>query len=134
MTNLTALDFSIILVYMVMVLVIGSVVGLFVRNIKDYFAGGSSIPWYLGAISSYMTMMSTYVFVASAGIAYTEGIVAIVILWSAFRRLLLRRFFFRNDGNVQESLRQSNISKHGLTVPFGRFLRGAVLHSELSTT
>ncbi|MCL2743361.1 MAG: sodium/solute symporter [Planctomycetaceae bacterium] len=91
-TNLTALDFSIVVVYMLLVTVVGSVLGLFARNIKEYFAGGSPIPWYLGAISNYMTMMSTYVFVASAGIAYTEGIVAIVILWSAIPPTLVATF------------------------------------------
>ena len=93
-SNLTALDFSIVVVYMILVMVIGSILGLFARNIKEYFAGGSPIPWYLGAISNYMTMMSTYVFVASAGIAYTEGIVAIVILWSAIPPTLAATFLF----------------------------------------
>ncbi len=84
MTNsLTALDYSAIAFYLALMAGIGGVMGLFVKNVKEFFAGGNSVPWHLGAVSNYMTLMSTFVFVAHAGIAYQDGLVAIVILWSA---------------------------------------------------
>jgi SSS family transporter len=84
MTNgLTTLDTGAIAIYLALMAGIGGVMGLYVKNVKEYFAGGNAVPWHLGAISNYMTMMSTFVFVAHAGIAYKDGLVAIVILWSA---------------------------------------------------
>jgi SSS family transporter len=84
MTNgLTTLDYSAIAIYLALMAGIGGVLGLYVKNVKEYFAGGNAVPWHLGAISNYMTMMSTFVFVAHAGVAYKDGLVALVILWSA---------------------------------------------------
>lgn len=84
MTNgLTTLDYTAIAIYLALMAGIGGVLGLYVKNVKEYFAGGNAVPWHLGAISNYMTMMSTFVFVAHAGIAYKDGLVAMVILWSA---------------------------------------------------
>lgn len=81
--GLTTLDYTAIAIYLVLMAGIGGVLGLYVKNVKEYFAGGNAVPWHLGAISNYMTMMSTFVFVAHAGIAYTDGLVAVLILWSA---------------------------------------------------
>jgi SSS family transporter len=81
--GLTSLDYTAIAIYLALMAGIGGVLGLYVKNVKEYFAGGNAVPWHLGAISNYMTMMSTFVFVAHAGIAYKDGLVALVILWSA---------------------------------------------------
>ncbi|NJL76305.1 MAG: hypothetical protein HC892_16100, partial [Saprospiraceae bacterium] len=55
----------------------------FVKNVGDYFKGGGTIPWYVGGISNFMTLFSTFVFVAYAGIAYEHGLVALVVIWCA---------------------------------------------------
>ncbi len=94
MTNgLTTLDYTAIAIYMVLMAGIGGVLGLYVKNVKEYFAGGNAVPWHLGAISNYMTMMSTFVFVAHAGIAYRDGLVAMLILWSAVPAALFGTVF-----------------------------------------
>jgi len=61
---------------------IGLFLGKFVKNIGDYFKGGNSIPWVSGAISNFMTKFSTFIFVAYAGIAYTDGLIAVTLIWS----------------------------------------------------
>lgn len=94
MTNgLVALDYTAIAIYLVMMAGIGGVLGLYVKNVKEYFAGGNAVPWHLGAVSNYMTMVSTFVFVAHAGVAYKDGLVAVVILWSAVPATLLGTAF-----------------------------------------
>ncbi len=80
---LQAADIVVILLYFALTAGIGVGIGFFVKDINDFFAGGGVIPWKLSAISNYMTMMSAFIFVAHASIAYDHGIVAIVILWSA---------------------------------------------------
>jgi SSS family transporter len=72
---------------------IGAGLGLFVRNIGDFFTGSGSVPWSFGAVSNYMTMMSAFVFVAHAGVAYQYGLVAVVILWSAIPPTLIGAWY-----------------------------------------
>jgi len=90
MTNgLMTLDYTAIGIYLALMAGIGGVLGWVVKNVKEFFAGSNNVPWHLGAVSNYMTMMSTFVFVAHASIAYTDGLVAVVILWSAVPATLL---------------------------------------------
>jgi SSS family transporter len=94
MTNgLASLDYTAIGIYLLLMAGIGGVLGLYVKNVKEYFAGGNAVPWHLGAVSNYMTMMSTFVFVAHAGVAYEYGLVAMVILWSAVPAALFGTVF-----------------------------------------
>ena len=60
---------------------VGMFFGLFVRDMSDYFKGGGVIPWPVAGISNYMSMFSTFVFVAYAGIAYEHGLVALTVMW-----------------------------------------------------
>ncbi len=82
MKSLQTLDYAAIAVYMLLMAGIGLFLGRFVKNIGDYFKGGNSIPWVSGAISNFMTKFSTFIFVAYAGIAYSDGMIAITLIWS----------------------------------------------------
>lgn len=82
MKSLQQLDYLAIIIYMLLMAGIGIFLGKFVKNIGDYFKGGNAIPWVSGAISNFMTKFSTFIFVAYAGIAYTDGIIAITLIWS----------------------------------------------------
>ncbi|MFO7937836.1 MAG: sodium/solute symporter [Kiritimatiellia bacterium] len=81
--GLQILDYSAIALYLVLMAGVGVALGMVVKNVKDFFAGGNSVPWHLGAVSNYMTMMSAFVFVAHASVAYEHGLISILILWSA---------------------------------------------------
>ena len=52
-----------------------------VRNVSDYFTGGSRIPWWLAGVSHHMAGYSAVVFVAYAAVAYQYG-VAIYFWWA----------------------------------------------------
>ena len=82
MKSLQTLDYAAIAVYMLLMAGIGLFLGRFVKNIGDYFKGGNSIPWVSGAISNFMTKFSTFIFVAYAGIAYSDGMIAVTLIWS----------------------------------------------------
>jgi solute:Na+ symporter, SSS family len=82
MDSLQPLDYVAIAIYMLLMAGIGLFLGKFVKNVGDYFKGGNSIPWVSGAISNFMTKFSTFIFVAYAGIAYTDGFIAITLIWS----------------------------------------------------
>jgi len=82
MNKLELLDYITIIIYMVLMAGIGIFLGKYIKNIGDYFKGGSAISWVAGGISNFMTKFSTFVFVAYAGIAYSDGLVAITVMWS----------------------------------------------------
>ncbi|GAB3643791.1 sodium:solute symporter family transporter [Spirosoma arcticum] len=94
MNKLQTLDYAAIILYMVMMSGIGIFLGRFVKNINDYFKGGSGVSWVAGGISNFMTKFSTFIFVAYAGIAYQDGLVAITVLWSTIFPSMLAIFFF----------------------------------------
>jgi solute:Na+ symporter, SSS family len=82
MEKLQQLDYIAFLIYMLLMAGIGVFFGWFIKDIKDYFKGGNTIPWVIGGISNYMGLFSSFVFVAHAGIAYQYGLIGVLILWS----------------------------------------------------
>ncbi|GAB3180602.1 sodium:solute symporter family protein [Telluribacter humicola] len=96
MNQLQTIDYAAIVLYMIMVSGIGIYLGRYVKNINDYFKGGNSVSWVANGISNFMTMFSTSIFVAYAGIAYTHGLVALTVIWcsvppSIFAALVLAK-------------------------------------------
>jgi SSS family transporter len=89
MSQLHTLDYFAIIVYMLLMVGIGVFLGKYIKNINDYFKGGSGVSWVAGGISNFMTKFSTFVFVAYAGIAYSDGLVSIIIIWSTIFPSLL---------------------------------------------
>lgn len=81
METLSSLDYVAIVIYMVLMAGIGIFFGWFIRDIGDYFKGGGTIPWMVAGVSNYMSLFSTWVFVAFAGIAYEDGLVAVTLIW-----------------------------------------------------
>ncbi|MGK2861002.1 MAG: sodium:solute symporter family protein, partial [Chitinophagaceae bacterium] len=73
---------------------IGIFLGKYIKNISDYFKGGSGVSWIAGGISNFMTKFSTFVFVAYAGIAYTDGLVAITLIWCTVLPSLIAVFVY----------------------------------------
>jgi Na+/proline symporter len=104
MNKLQTLDYVAIVLYMVMMSGIGIFLGRFVKNINDYFKGGSGVSWIAGGISNFMTKFSTFIFVAYAGIAYSDGLVAITVIWSTvFPSLIAIGLFakrWKRAGNI----------------------------------
>lgn len=93
-TVLTNWDFLAIAIYLAMTLSVGLFMGKFVKSSKDFFSGGKRVPWWMGAVSSYMAMISSFVFIAHAGVAYQDGIVAIVVFWSTVVGVALGAYIF----------------------------------------
>ncbi|WP_420457653.1 sodium:solute symporter family transporter [Neolewinella sp.] len=91
---LQTLDYVAIGVYMVIMAGMGLSLGYFVKDVADYFRGGSAIPWYVGGISNFMSLFSAFVFVAHAGIAYEDGLVAVTVIWCAVPATLIGAFVF----------------------------------------
>jgi len=80
--HLAASDYVVIGGYLVLVLWIG----LWFRNrlvtVRDYFAGGNDIPWWMAGISHYMSSFSAFSFIAYAQMGYLYGFTAITMFWA----------------------------------------------------
>ena len=74
MQNLRLGDWSMILVYSVLMIVIGIYCARYARKGVNYFAGGRKVPWWLSGISSWMGAFSAYVFVGLASAVYKVGL------------------------------------------------------------
>ena len=92
--RLTASDYLVVIGYFVLVLWIG----IWFRNrlvtLKDYFAGGNQIPWWMAGISHYMSSFSAFSFIAYAQIGYMYGWVAVTLFWVAVPGCLAGGLFF----------------------------------------
>ena len=93
-TTLSGLDIAVIAVYFAVTLFAGLFMGRFVKSGKDFFSGGNKVPWWMGAISSYMAMISSFVFIAHGGVAYQDGLVAVVVFWSCAFSVLAGTWIF----------------------------------------
>lgn len=94
MNKLQQLDYITIIIYMVLMSGIGIFLGKYIKNIADYFKGGSGVSWIAGGISNFMTKFSTFVFVAYAGIAYSDGLVALTLIWCTVLPSLIAVFVY----------------------------------------
>lgn len=91
---LKGLDFAVIAAYFAVTLAAGLFMGKFVKNAKDFFSGGKRVPWWMGAVSAYMAMISCFVFIAYAQIGYEDGLVGVTVFWSTAVAIVLGTFVF----------------------------------------
>lgn len=76
------IDTIVIFVFSAFVLCIGLVFARTGTSLKSFFAGGESVPWFIGGLSLFMSFFSAGTFVAWGSIAYKYGWVAITIQWT----------------------------------------------------
>ena len=92
--SLSVIDWCIIAAYFALTLSVGVVMGRKVKSAGDFFSGGKKVPWWMGAISSYMAMISCFVFIAYAQIGYEDGLVGLTVFWSTAFAILFGTFIF----------------------------------------
>ena len=78
---LQSLDYVAVLVYVLLMAAIAVIYGALVKDSGSYFKGNGTVPWVMAAVTNFMGLFSTFVFVAYAGIAYEYGIVSVTVFW-----------------------------------------------------
>jgi Na+/proline symporter len=78
---MTALDWTVLVGYFVLMVLIGLWSRTKIKTVVDYFTTGGRIPWWLSGISHHMSGYSAVMFVAFAAVAYSYGIT--VYVWWA---------------------------------------------------
>src|SRR5678809_506363 len=74
MRGLNALDFVVIVAYLVGVTLLGIYVGRRQRDAKDYFVAGRSIPWWAVMFSVVASETSALTFISIPGLAYVGNL------------------------------------------------------------
>jgi SSS family solute:Na+ symporter len=87
-------DYVLLLSYFAIVVFIGNYFKKYIRQAKDYFAAGSAVPWWLSAISLWLSSFSATFFVIYSQIAFKYGIVAMSIAWTVVIAMIPATFFF----------------------------------------
>jgi len=67
-------DFIVVFLYLIIIAIIGSVSGGKQRTVKDYFLGGSNIPWWAVAFAIVAAETSTLTFISIPGLAYMTNL------------------------------------------------------------
>ena len=78
---LTPSDLVVIGGYLVLVLLVGLYYRRRMHSAEDYFAGGHRIPWWLAAVSHYMSSASALSFVSYAQLGYVYGWTSVSLIW-----------------------------------------------------
>jgi solute:Na+ symporter, SSS family len=73
-TNFTALDFIVLIAYLIGTTLLGVWLGRNQKDAKDYFVAGHSIPWWALLFSVVATETSALTFISIPGLAYTTDL------------------------------------------------------------
>jgi len=73
-SGLSVVDFLVIIGYLVIIAVTGSLSGGKQKSTKDYFLGGSDVPWWAVAFSIVAAETSTLTFISIPGLAYVANL------------------------------------------------------------
>jgi len=76
---LTVYDYAVVALYFVLLLSVGWLFRRFSHDSSDYFRGGGEMAWWLVGASAFMASFSAWTFTGAAGLAYSQGIVVLVI-------------------------------------------------------
>jgi len=92
--SVLTIDYVIVVLYMIITLGVGYYFLRFNTSESDFFKGGNKIPWLVAGLSSFMSGFSAWTFTGAAGIAYKEGITAILMYIGTSISFLMGYFFF----------------------------------------
>ena len=92
--NLTILDISIIVIYLLGVIALGFYFGNKHKNAEDYFLAGRNLTWPIIGFSLFASNMSSNSLVGLAGAGYKDGFSVYSYEWMAVLVLILFAVFF----------------------------------------
>src|SRR4026208_2338311 len=94
MKTVTTVDYVVIAAYMILMVAIGLYAARSNKNPPDYFRGANRIPWLVAGLSSFMSGFSAWTFTGAAGLAYQDGLIAVLLYVGNAFTFLLGYFIF----------------------------------------
>ena len=98
----TALDYGILVAYLLASALLGSLIGRGQRNLNDYFLAGKRMPWWAVSLSIVATETSTLTFIGAPAISYSGNLTFLQVVIGYFLgrvlvSLLLIPAYFRGE-------------------------------------
>ena len=81
------IEWIIIGIYLVLLVIMGSLFGKLNKNTSDYFRSGQRGTWWLVGMSMIMAGTSTSAFTANAGVGYEAGFTFLIVYWGGLAAL-----------------------------------------------
>ena len=72
--EISAIDLTIIVIYLITVAIIGSFSGGKQKTTRDYFMGGKNVPWWAVSFSIVAAETSSLTFISIPGLAYLSNL------------------------------------------------------------
>ena len=88
------IDISVLVIYFILVLGIGFIIGLKTKTGEDLFLGGRSFGWGLVGLSLFASNISSSTIIGLSGAAYSSGVVNSVYEWASAIPLLIAAVIF----------------------------------------
>lgn len=134
------IDTVVVVVFSVFIMLVGISFSKTGRNLKSFFAGGESVPWFIGGLSLFMSFFSAGTFVVWGAIAYQHGWVAITIQWTMCIGALITGFYLAPKWKATGNLTAAEFIKMRLGSSVQKsyiyiftlvsvFIKGSVLYS-----
>ena len=94
MKTANGLDYVVLVLYLGLIVSVGVIFMRLNRGASDYFRGGNRVPWLVASLSAFMAGFSAFTFSGMAGIAYKDGLIAILCYIGNAATFLLGYFVF----------------------------------------
>jgi len=124
MSHLDNLDYSIILIYLVFIFVLGI---YFTKrassSVEDFFIGGRTMPWWLLGVSMAATNFSIDTPIAVTKFVATEGIGGVWFMWSSAISAVMVTFFFSKLWRRSEVITDAQIIEKRYSGESAKYLR-----------
>lgn len=128
MSHLNHLDYSIILIYLIFIFILGI---YFTKrassSMEDFFIGGRSMPWWLLGVSMAATNFSIDTPIAVTKFVATEGIGGVWFMWSSAISAVMVTFFFSKLWRRSEVITDAQIIEKrysGISAKYLRLFKG----------
>jgi len=124
MSHLDNLDYSIIIIYLIFIFVLGI---YFTKrassSMEDFFIGGRSMPWWLLGVSMAATNFSIDTPIAVTKFVATEGIGGVWFMWSSAISAVMVTFFFSKLWRRSEVITDAQIIEKRYSGDSAKYLR-----------
>ena len=90
----SAIDITIVIVYLLIMLGVGYLSGKNNKTQDDYFLAGHSMPWIPVALSVAATMISANGFIGGPGWAYTSGMAPVMVCYGSVSSMLCLEHYY----------------------------------------
>ena len=106
------LDYWVLIVYLALSAIVGTLLGRGQKSLEDYFLAGKNVPWWAISLSIVATETSTLTFIGAPAIAYTGNLTFLqVVIGYFFGRILVSIVLIPGffHGNLQTAYEILNI-------------------------